>query len=356
MQAETVELGFIVNAKKRRTMETMIGCFEQLSEQHRVRIACFPLENVDPEELVVEGIVVAGSRKRQQCVKLPSFLYNFALHSTANDIDKMRTLRKMENITVINPVNRFNQSIIFEMLASLNSLQPYLLPSAPFTESTLNEFVDEYGTLFLLPDKSFRPPKAVTVQKSGADRFMIRIGRYGFTCRKDELLSVLLKMTDNQKYVLMKGIERGREAKECDLCDATVCLQKDATGEWSVAKMAKRGMFSAGARSDETVNRWPDESFGGELDLMEQTLADVSLRIGKFLDFHIPFLGSCTLDYIFEGNRPRLVYFGGFELRRLDSETQRNVVRAAFQYLLSLKTNSEEEMSALYDLDQSVQR
>jgi len=352
LQAETVELGFIVNAKKRRTMETMIGYFEHLSEQQRVRIVCFPLENVDLEELVVEGIVVAGSRKWQECVKLPSFLYNFALHSTANDIDKMRTLRKTENITVINPINRFNQSIIFEMLASLNSLQPYLLPSAPFTESTLNEFIDKYDSLFLLPDKTFRPPKAVTVQKTGTDRFMIRIGRRGFMCRKDELLSVLLKMTDNQKYVLMKGIER---VGEWERCEATVFLQKDATGEWSVAKMAtNQGMFSNSPSCDESVNRLPDDAFG--LCLMKQTLADVSLRIGKFLDFHIPFLGSCTLDYIFEENRPRLVYFSGFELRRLDSETQQNVIRAAFQYLLSLKTNCEEEMSALYDLDQSVQR
>jgi hypothetical protein len=345
VQTETVDLGFIYEAKKQeQVIEKMIDHFRQLSEEHNVRIVLFTLENLDLEEQVINGMIITGNRISQGLCQLPPFIYNFGLHSTANKIEKMRNLRKMENTTVINPVNRFIQSILFEMLTSLTGSQQFLLPTTPLNDSTLTEYLNKYHTLFLLPEKTFDPPKAVVIKKIEKKNYMIYIGQNGQTCGEDDLLSYIKKMIGNNKHVLMKGIECLKWEKEP--LEARIYLQKGASGEWSITTMtAKRGIFSRSACYDGKINNVLSDLCSNEIKEIEQTLADISLRVGRFLDFHIPFLGSCTIDYIFDENRcPYLVYVGGFEQNQylyshMDSEAQCSLLNKAFRYLLFLMNN-----------------
>ena len=338
MQTETVDLGFIYDAKKQQPfIAEMTEYFKVLAKKHNVRILLFSLENLDIEEQSINGTF-----------PLPSLIYNFAMHYTPKKIETMRKLRKIEGVTVINPINRFIQSMVFEMLTTLPGSQEFLLPSAPFSEAAMAEYLNKYDTLFLLPEKTFRQPKAVRIQNFGNENYMIYIGQNGQICRKDDLLGYLKKMTNNKSHVLMKGIKFFRWGE--GPLETKVCLQRGADGKWSAITIrAKSSIFSREAFYDTNLNDIIKSHNFEKVKDIEQTLADISLRICRFLDFHIPLLGSCTIDYILDEELcPCLVYVGGFEqdsylYTSMDPAAQTELLDKAFQYLLFLRNTTKEK-------------
>jgi hypothetical protein len=362
VQTETVDFGFIYNAKKQqRIFPKMMDHFSKLSKEYNIKTVLFTLENLDLEEQAVSGTIIERDRVSQGFCELPPLIYNFAMHSTEDKIQKMRKLRKTENIMVINPINRFVQDIIFEMLASLTGSEQFLLPAVSLNTATLTEYLNKYGTLFLLPEKTFHPPKAVVIKKTQNDNYMISIGQNGQICDKNDIVNYIQKMTNNKKHILMKGIERFKW--ENDPLEARVFLQKDANGEWSVTTItAKHGIFSRNAFDHSTISNILCDLYHSKNNEAEESLGDVSLRIAGFLDFYIPFMGSCTLDYIFDTNGcPYLIYVAGFEqdsylYHHMDSEAQSTLLNNAFHYLLFLMHNHATERGQQNEVDKSGER
>jgi hypothetical protein len=359
VQTETVDFGFIYDAKKQQQIfQKMIDRFSKLSKEYNIRTVLFTLENLDLEEQAISGTIIEGDRVSQGFCELPPLIYNFALHSIGDKIEKMRNLRKMENIIVINPINRFIQEIIFEMLTSLTGSQQFLLPSVSLNTATLTEYLNKYDSLFLLPEKTFHPPKAVIIKKTRKNNYMICIGQNGQICEKNDIVNYIQKMTNNKKHILMRGIECFKW--ENGPLEARIYLQKGTDGEWSVTNiMAKHGIFSRNAVYHSKISNILCDLYHNENKVVEETLVDISLRIGKFLDFYIPFLGSCTLDYIFDENyRPYLIYVTGFEqdqyvYHHMDSEAQANLLNNAFYYLLFLMYNHVTERGQQNEVDKS---
>ncbi len=345
MRTETVDFGFIYDTKKQQQVfKKMTDHFRELSEKHKIRIILFSLENLDMEQERVNGTTITGMEVRQEEVTLPPLIYNFAMHYTRKKIETMRNLRKIEGVTVINPINRFIQGMIFEMLTTLTGSQQFLLPTTPFNEATMTEYL-KYHTLFLLPEKAFHQPKAVMIQNFKKDNCMIYIGQNGQICRKEDLLEYLKKMINNKKYILMKGIKYIRWGE--GPLEARVYLQKGADGKWSsITIRAKSGMFAREDFYDTTINDMLNGHSSIEGQDLEQTVTDISLRICTFLDFHIPLLGSCTIDYILDEKLcPYLVYVGGFEQNSylylsMDPAIQTELLDKAFYYLLFLMNDT----------------
>jgi hypothetical protein len=359
---ETVDLGFIYETRKQKQIvDMMTDYMKHLSRESKVKIILFNLINLDIEEQVIKGTIITGSQITEGHADFPPLIYNFALHTTSNNIETMRILRKAENTTVINPINWFKQGIIFEMLASLTNSEQYLLPIAPFNESTLTEYLDSCDKLFLLPEKTVLSPKAVVIKKLHSHDYMISIGQNSQLCRKDGLLNYIQKMICNKKYIVMKGIDCFNWMGSP--MEARVYLQKNVTGEWSILKITvKKDIFSRNALYEISINSIINKLLSNEIKDTEKVLSSISLGICSFLDFHIPCLGSCTLDYIFdETQHPYLVYFGGFDqdsylIRQMGTKEQYMLLNNVFQYLLFLSEKNDTEKSVTYDLDKSSQR
>lgn len=350
MQTDTVDFGFIYNEKKQHQLYIyMTGHFSKLSREYNINIVLFTLENLDLEEPVISGTIIEGDRISQGLCEIPPLIYNLSLHSTADKIKKMRNLRKMENITIINPINRFIQGIIFEMLTSLTGSQQFLLPTVSLNTTTLIDYLDKYDTFFLLPEKTFHQPKAVIIKKIKNNNFMIFIGQNGQMCQKDDIVNYIKKMINKKKHILMKGIECFKVG-EIPL-EARIYLQKNIYGEWTITAItAKQGIFSRNTFSN--TSNATDELICNEFEGNEEILADVSIRIGRFLDYYIPYVGSCTLDFIFDENScPYLIYVSGFEqdqdvYNHLNSETQSDLLNKSFHYLIYLMNNYVTEKGA----------
>ncbi|MEH7331963.1 YheC/YheD family protein [Neobacillus drentensis] len=356
MQLETADFGFIYHEKKQKQLfKLMIDQFRHLSKSKNIKIVLFTLGHLDLEELAVTGTMIAGDNISQGPCKVPAYIYNFALHSTVDKIDKMRNLRKLEAITVINPVNRFIQGIIFEMLASCPSFRPYLLPSKSFNTSTFIDYDQKYDTFFLLPENSFLPPKAVVIKKFQNNDYMIYIGQNGQLRKEDDLVSYIKKMINKKKYIIFKGIEHLRIGN--DPLETKILLQKSEKGEWCSTVIAvKKGIFS---RKELSYSKSNDATGDLISPVNEEQLSDISIQIGRFLDFYIPFIGSYTFDFIFdENNCPYLIHISGFEqdqnfFQLLDFETQLTLLNNSFNYLYYQRNNFVTKRVQPDGLDQS---
>ncbi|MDN4494972.1 YheC/YheD family protein [Ureibacillus aquaedulcis] len=358
MQSYTADFGFIYNDKRQQKLIShLITQLRPLSMEHKIKIVLFSLENLDLDGTIISGTIIEGNSVQKGQCDIPPFIYNLALHSNADKMDKMRSLRKMENTLIINPINRFIQGIIFEMLSSLPNLQPYLLPAVSLNTTTLSDYLEKYESFFIVQEKSFSKPKAVTIKKLH-DEYIIYIGAYGQRCKKDEILPYIKKMIHKNNHLLIKGIDR---LKNGDVpLEMKIFLQKNWKAEWSItATVANQGIFSK-SESYFAKTRYPSNNLGiEEINEYTKCLDTVSKEIGRFLDYYIPFVGSFTFDFIFDEIRsPYLIYVSGFEqdqniIGQMDSESQINLLQNAFYYLLFLMNNSGMEKGAHHELDKS---
>ncbi|MFC7687576.1 YheC/YheD family protein [Ureibacillus sp. GCM10028918] len=358
MQNYTADFGFIYNDKRQQKLIShLITQLMPLSMEHKRKIVLFPIENLDLDGAIISGTIIEGNNVHKGQCDIPPFIYNLALHSIADKMDKMRSLRKMENTLIINPINRFIQGIIFEMLSSLTDLQPYLLPAVSLNTTTLMDYLDKYDSFFILPEKSFHKPKAVTIKKNH-DEYIIYIGANGQRCKKEDILSYIKKMTHKKNHLLIKGIDRLNNG-EVPL-EMKIFLQKNWEAKWSItATIANQGIFSR-YESPFEKTRYPSNNLCiEEIEDYTNCLDAVSKQIGRFLDYYIPFVGSLTFDFIFDDTRsPYLIYVSGFEqdqniIGQMDSESQINLLQNAFYYLLFLMNNSGMEKGAHHELDKS---
>ena len=243
VQNYTADFGFIYNEKRQQKLTSyLVTQLIPLSMEHNRKIVLFTLENLDLEGAIISGTIIEGNNVHKGQCDIPPFIYNLALHSIVDKMDKMRSLRKMENTLIVNPINRFIQGIIFEMLSSLTDLQPYLLPAVSLNTTTLIDYLDKYDSFFILQEKSFRKPKVITIKKVH-DEYMIYIGTNGQRCKKDDILSYIKKMIHKKNHLLIKGIDRLKNG-EVSL-EMKIFLQKNWKAEWSItATAANQGIFS----------------------------------------------------------------------------------------------------------------
>lgn len=353
METDTVTFGFIFSEKKQQHLyQNMIHVFRKLSSKHNKRIVLFTLNHLDLDEQVVYGTIVEGDNITQGISEIPPYIYNLSLHTTTTQIKKMSILRKMENTVIINPINRFIQAIIFEMLTSKPDFQPYILPTVSFSTSTLIDYLKQYETIFLLPEKTFHPPKAVIIKRLPNHDYMIDIGQNSQRCEKGEIVNYIKKMIHKKKYIIMKGMELLK--KEGYPLEAKIYLQKNNKGEWSITTNSSRhGIFTRNEYSYSRLMSPVHKLYGNEMTEYEKLLADLSLEISKFLDYYIPFVGSFTFDFIFEeNNHPYLIYVSGFEqnqnlYQHMDPDVQKQFLNHAFYFLLFLQNNDLMEKGAI---------
>lgn len=353
METDTVTFGFIYSEKKQQPFyQYMINNFSKLSSEHNKKMVLFTLNNLDLDEQVVYGTLIEGDMISQGISSLPPYIYNLSLHTNYWQIEKMRNLRKMDNTLIINPINRFIQAIILEMLTSITDFQPFILPTVSLNTSTLIDYLNKYETLFLLPEKTFQQPKAVIINKLPNNDYMLYIGLNGQRCEKDKIVDYIKKMIDRKKYILIKGMELLKQGD--DPLEAKVYLQKNKNGQWSIITISSmHGIFSRNEFSYSRLSKPTSNLYSNEINQAENMLADISIQMARFLDYYIPLVGSFTFDFIFDkNNRPYLIYVSGFEqdqnlYKYMDAETQKNLLNNTFYYLLFQMNNELIEKGAV---------
>ncbi len=347
MEESSVDLGFIYNSQHRLKLKKMIPFFSEWSKQNQVSIGLYTLADLNLEQLKTKGIIIHNGNVINGLLKVPIFNFNFALHTTNNNRKKMRYLRKNEKIVIINPINSFNQTILFDMLSSFPTYLPFLFPYESFTKEKLEDALETKKKAILLKEKSFLPPKIIQVKKAESNVFEIFYGQNKQTI-KEEIMDYLSKVIQDKPYLILKG-EDLLTWKGLPL-EVRIYVQKNNEGKWRIGeKLVKRSLLAKNSVYTASLEEVFKESMLQDHLKKVELLEQVSLNVFSALDFYIPFLGHCFLDFVFdhEGN-PYVLYIGGWDtdhlLFRLDDETSAvECMKSAFSYLLELKNQAKEE-------------
>jgi alpha-glucuronidase len=136
-------------------------------------------------------------------------------------------------------------------------------------------------------------------------------------------------------------------------------VQKGKSAQWHVLDIiGKREIFSKGSiydkHSETLTTIWNKTSFGDAVDVIGK-LTHAALRVSELLDYYMPNLGCCCIDFMIstEGD-PYLIGVGGFEqndyLYQLDNKSSWiTYIHNIFLYLLFLKKKMEK--GATHELD-----
>lgn len=349
-------VGLLYNQTKKNYMGSVMKNLQGLSEKRGIKIVCFTIDDVNLEEGLVEGEVVEPSSITKRTVSIPKYILNIGCYLNPKNVNIIRQLQMINGSEVVNPVNIFNQAVVFDILSSLSGISKYILPVSTLSPSTISEYLADTNTLFLLPERGGHNNAAIRIQKKVKDRSNVyRIGISGSWqyCDEENLYLYIRKVIANKKYIVLKG--RNTILWNGAPLEARVYVQKGFTGKWDVTQMiAKNEMFFSGSIYEDTVDdldRVLSNIIADKIEDIQRKLENLALNICSYLEFYFAGLGSSTVDFIIdEEGIPFLIGFSGWDQKDYlfkinGKDTWDKYITNSMDYLLYLEHNNMQDGS-----------
>lgn len=312
-------VGVLHNEVQKKYLISILKNLQELAKRRNINIICFTLENVNINEGLVAGLIVDGSSITQQTVSIPKCTFNLGYYSKVENVNKIKQIHMMYKSIVVNPVNIFNQAVVFDVLSSVQVLKEHILPVSTLSPSIISEYLLNSDTVFLLPEKGVHSNTVVKIEKHSQNRknnCSIEIGEICQYCSEKNLYLCVKKMIANKRYMVVQG--KKALLWNGSLLEARVYVQKGITGKWGITELiAKNEIFIKDSIYKDTadelerilINIIPDK-----VEEIIQSLENISLNICSYMDYYFLHLGSSTIDFIIdeEGN-PFIIGFGGWD-------------------------------------------
>jgi hypothetical protein len=274
----------------------------------------------------------------------------------------MRQIRVSPSNRVINPINRFNLTFVYDLLSYTGTCADSILPYRPFRVDRVQEDLQQDDKLLVLAEKNLYYRRAILLERSHeqeqSDVYRLTIGQNQQYYEQSKLPDVLSFMLKDQAFVC---VALGDLLEQNGMpVQARVYVQKDASGTWQVVEMiAIHELFTSTETGAQTQSL--SQVFQELIPQVQQEsldhLRDLSLRIGAQLDFFIPNLGSLTLDLFFDPNgKPHLISMGGFEqnkylLRDSSRGSWETLIKCMVGYCCKLLAQADQEEDRSDGLD-----
>ena len=271
------------------------------------KIIFFKIDDLNINKDTIKGIQFINNHLIVIHTKIPKYIFNTVIHTKLRSINKMRQLRILKHIKVINPINRFNQSIVFDIINSFSS--KYILPYTLLNEDNLDIFINKYNSIFLLPDKSNK--NYITINKNN-NIYTINDIEYD----KNNLFNYIKKMIKHKPYLIMKK-PNILEYNNLPL-EVRVYVQKDRLDIWNITDIIiKHELLFNNSIYNKTAYLFKNvlvKIYKKDINNLELKLNNISLNIVTYLSHFIPNISSISLDYIIDDNdNPYLIKIGGFD-------------------------------------------
>lgn len=312
-------VGFLYNKVQQKYMSSILKNLQELSERRSISIICFTVGNVNLEEGLVEGLLVDASSITQRIVSIPECIFNIGYYSKSKNANKVKQMYMLYGSIVVNPMNIFNQTVVFDVLSSVPAIKDSILPVSTLSPSIISEYLSKSNTVFLLPERGRYNNAAVRIEKvseNKSNNCMIETGGIRRYCDEENLYLCVKKMISKKSYVAVQGTKtilwNGAPL------EARVYIQKGITGKWNVTEMiAKNEIFFKDSNYKDTVDELENVLLyiiPNKVEDIKQKLENYALNICSYLDYYFLHLGSCVLDFIIDENgMPFLIAFGGWD-------------------------------------------
>ena len=342
VNVQKADIGIICHSNKQQQMPSLLEIFGELSEEYNVRIVLFTMDQLNLNLNRIEnGILIVNHMHWEDIVEIPHYIYNFVLHSKPSSVAKMRDLRVQSKITVVNPINRFHQDVLFEMLNAVSDFKDVLLPISKITSSSIKKFSKISNLFYLLPERTQVNERAVRIERLMDGCFSITYGEIQFTVKANDLFYEIKKMVRKRAYLIVEDLEYLKWGKSP--LEARVYVQKDGRGSWKTQHMlAKKQIFSTHSIFDKVSDDLFSILVDIRSDITETTISKLSTNavdVCVILDYFMSNLGSVYMDYVIGGDgSPYILRIGGVEQNNFLFESSKHwkeYVKNAGAYLIS---------------------
>ena len=280
-------VGFLCSARKEKRFANHLRkiMMRSLKEQN-IYILVFTMSNMNLIDKTVFGSLITKNSITRLRTIIPSTIFNFSVQYAKSDFKKLMDLMEVENLSLINSSNSFNQWTIMKMLTSDLKTRQYIMPFVNITKEATTFNFSKTRNFIVKPQNGTKLSKTIYCRKTytGYDLYnwgeticshlfsienaimpTIRTGKW--------ILSISPELTtyNNRLYVLRSYLQKGND------------------GEWKV-------VLKSEVPQTKKVNKKTDDKIDDSL-----------LQIIRYVNCFILDLHFCSIDLVF--SKDGLPYF-----------------------------------------------
>jgi hypothetical protein len=327
--SEPKKLVGILHSAHREDLSTKLSQLlgELFSEDSDIGYLFFRVSGLDMNKGTAEGVICSSQGIYPTTSSIPTLIYNLALHSKPFSFKVMRKLRTNPKIKVLNPINSFQQDVLFDIISTHPHSDGFLLAHQPFKKSSFEKLLNSNNQLFLTPNRTYRHPEAMTISRRKEERVSIKIGKMENILPSKYAFNSIKMIIRNRRFNILEGVKtlkwNGHPA-EC-----RVYVQKDGTGMWNItSRILKNDFFTKGSvfhRHSENLERALVKFNESIAETSLKETAEVPVLFASYLDYFIPNVGSYYFDFLLDSTgHPYLFYIGGVERTNFLARSSKN--------------------------------
>lgn len=271
----------------------------------------FTINNIDLQNKVVSGTLISENKLRKARGPLPEIIFNFSLQKDDFGIKTRKALEELEEIKLINYINKFDQWMAMEILSASGKVKDYVLPYHIYNKA----------------ERNFRPDdhkKYITMPSRGAS------------------LSRVIYAEPDPHTDIVRGTQYFKKGHISDYIDASLCQQRWLFLEVPTLILKNNGpivvrvfMQKSNPKNWATLGKsiYPQV----ELGISEKELNSAAVNIVEEMNKFMPSVGHCFIDFIISNEgKPFFLHVGGLDQYFLKEELSKEIYKKFYKNLLSL--------------------
>ena len=287
-------IGILCSPKKEKIItQSLLNLFKTSFKEECFSIITFSLTNINILKKSIYGNLISDDVITPLKTELPSLVFNFAVQWTRDDIRKLRSLMEVENLTLINSANMYNQSAIMNMLLSNILTRQNVLLSISFKKENVISNLSQIDNFIFKPENGANLSKLIYGKRvdSGYHLYDAEKERY---CKLLDIQTEINPAFRTGKWNLLKAPELLTDGKELIIFRSH--LQRNIKKTWEIILNIK-------VTQSGTVSNKLDEKTETSL-----------LRMVTHINCFIPDLVFCHTDYVYSSNETIFfLNFGGWQ-------------------------------------------
>lgn len=295
--------------------EKLYNLFKVIKKGNEDTIIVFTILNIDFLTKTVKGSLISGKVVKVATVPLPSVIFNFSLQLKSECIKARKLLEDMESVELVNNVNRFDQSMIMEILSASDTTIKYLLPYY-INDKNIAEFkLDESKRYMEMPLKGTSISKVSYKKPEGASDKLI--GNY--YVEKDHIHGLINSALFNRRKILMEVPELVTNNDHPVIIRTYV--QRNYGKSWIVLGR----------------NVFPKYDFSK--DITFEKINEVALNVISYINNYMPTLGECFVDLLLSNDgKAYFLHLGGLGETFFELEQNIDFYKIFYKNMIKLAT------------------
>lgn len=269
-------IGILCSQRKERLFVNFLQNSREV-KQRRVPVLVFSMPNLNLTDKTVYGTLIAEGKAAAAKTGLPSVIMNFAVQHTKSHIKKLKNLAEVQNVTVLNSVNSFNQWSIMKMLASDPVTNRTILPFAVISRESVLPDIQKRGNFILKPQNGSNIKKIIYARKTENGFDVYNAGDI-LRSHLFDIQGAVLPTVKSGSWIFLDCPELVTHHNR--LLIVRSYLQMDRGGEWkvmlkTVVSQNEQNLYKANENTDAAL-----------------------LRMMNYIHCYITDLAFCTVDFV----------------------------------------------------------